>query len=66
MVQILSDKEGKINGINLEYDGNFQSKMYQNTENSFFLKLELNLGVIDNRENIEENIKEFTFINQGS
>ena len=65
MVQILSDKEGKINGINLEYDGNFQSKMYQNTENSFFLKLELNLGVIDNRENIEENIKEFTFINQG-
>jgi hypothetical protein len=51
LIEILINKEGKINGINLEYDGFFKSKMYpKNIEDDLDIGLEMNLGIIDENE----------------
>ena len=67
MVQVLSDKNGTLNGITLEYDGIYQSNMYKsNIEDDLILRLEMALDYIDDKSKIEENIKKFTVINQGN
>ena len=67
LLQVLSDKEGNIHGINLEYDGVFQSKMYpKNLEEILILSLDMNLGIIDDKSKIKENIEKFSFIEQGN
>ena len=67
MIQILSNKNGTLNGIILEYDGVIQSNMYKsNLEDDFILRLEMPLDFIDEKSKIEENIKKFNIINQGN
>ena len=63
LIEILINKEGKINGINLEYDGFFRSKMYpKNIEDDLDIGLEMNLGIIDENE---ENMGKISKMNQG-
>ena len=65
MIQVLSDKNGILNGITLEYDGVYQSNMYKSQlEDDFILRLEMPLDFIDERSKIEENIKKFNIVNQ--
>ena len=56
-VQILTDKEGKIHGINLEYDGVYQSKMYPKTiEDDLVVNLEMNLNYL-NEKSLKNNMR---------
>ena len=65
MIQILCDKFENIHGINLEYDGVYQSKMYpQKIENELFIFLEMTLGIIDER--LVENANKFSLVAQGN
>ena len=51
-IQILTDEEEKINGINLEYDGIYESRMYPKVkEDDLYLSLEVNLKVINKTYN---------------
>ena len=57
MIQILSDKEGNIHGINLEYDGVYISKMYPyNLEDDLMVNLEMKLDYL-NRASLQNNRK---------
>ena len=48
MIQVLSDKEEKIHGINLEYDEAHESKMFPNIlEDELFINLEMNLDILN-------------------
>ena len=50
LVEILSDKKGKIHGINLEYDGVYKSKMYPSKiEDELIVSLEMTLGIVDEK-----------------
>ena len=67
LIQILSDVQGAIHGINLEYDGVFQSKMYpKNLEEILVISLEMKLGIIDDKSKIEENFEKFSIVKQGN
>ena len=67
LIQILSDVQGTIHGINLEYDGVFQSKMYpKNLEEILVISLEMKLGIIDDKSKIEENFEKFSIVKQGN
>ena len=67
LIQILSDVQGNIHGINLEYDGVFQSKMYpKNLEEILVISLEMKLGIIDDNSKIEENYEKFSMVKQGN
>ena len=64
-IQVLCDKSENILGINLEYDGVYQSKMYpQKLENELFIFLEMTLGIID--EKLVESTKKLSLIDQGN
>jgi len=65
MIQVLCDKSENILGINIEYDGVYQSKMYpQKLENQLFIFLEMSLGIID--EKLVESTKKISLIDQGN
>ena len=67
LVEILSDKNNKIHGINIEYDGIFKSKMYPSKiENELVVSLEMNLGIIDEKPIREKKIGKFLGIKQGN
>ena len=67
MIQILSDVDGTIHGINLEYDGVFQSKMYpRNLEEILVISLEMKLGIIDDKSKIEADLEKFSILKQGN
>ena len=56
-VEILSDKKGKIHGINLEYDGVYKSKMYPpKIDDELVVSLEMNLGIVDEKPIKEKKI----------
>ena len=47
-LQIISDNEENIHGINLEYDEVFESKMFpENFEDDLIVRLEVHLNIID-------------------
>ena len=49
-IQVLTDEEEKISGINLEYDGIYESKMYpKNKKDELYLSLEINLNIINDK-----------------
>ena len=51
-IQILTDEEENINGINLEYDGIYESKMYPEIKvDELYLSLEINLKIINDTYN---------------
>ena len=53
-IEVLSDKKGKIHGINLEYDGVYKSKMYPpKIDDELVVSLEMNLE--GNSEKVYEN-----------
>ena len=57
MIQILNDKEGKIHGINLEYDGVYQSQMYpKSIEDDLVVNLEMNLRYL-NEKSMKNNMR---------
>ena len=65
LVEILSDKNGKIHGINLEYDGVFKSKMYPTKiGEELVVSLEMNLGIVDEKPIKEKKIGKFLGIKQ--
>ena len=65
-LQIITDNEENIHGINLEYDQVFESQMYpENFKDDLYVRLEINLNIID-KELIDENINEFSSIKQSN
>ena len=67
MAEILSDKNGKIHGVNLEYDGVFKSKMYPpKIEDELIVSLEMSLGIVDEKPIKEQKIGKFLGIKQGN
>ena len=66
MIQVLSDKEGNIKGINIEYDGIYLSQLcIDNIEKKFEISIEMKLRIID-ENSIEKDMKEFSDFNQGN
>ena len=60
MIQVLSDKEGNIHGINLEYDNAITSKMYPKIcQYELMITLEMNLDILD-KNSLEKNTKIFS------
>ena len=67
LVEILSDKKGKIHGINLEYDGVFKTKMYPvKIEDELIVSLEMSLGIVDEKPITENKIGKFLGMKQGN
>ena len=67
LVEILSDKSGKIHGVNLEYDGVFKSKMYPSKiDDELIVSLEMSLGIVDEKPIKENKIGKFLGIKQGN
>ena len=61
-IQILSDKDRKIHGINLEYDGIYQSEMFpKNLEDELAISLEMELKFLDKKQ-IRESIQVYNGI----
>ena len=55
MIQILSDKKGKIHGLILEYDGEYKSEMYPNSiKDKLIISLEIKLEII--KKNVNEKL----------
>ena len=49
-IQILTDKNNAIQGINMTYDDVFENQMYPpDLENDLNISLEMNLGIVDER-----------------
>ena len=56
-VQVLTDKDGAIRGINIQYDGTVQSIMHpKSIENELKISLEMALNVIDDKSKIPEKL----------
>ena len=67
LIEILSDKEGKIHGINLEYDGVFKSKMYPTKiGDNLLVSLEMNLGIVDEKPMKENLLGKYLGFKQGN
>ena len=67
LIEILSDKNGKIHGINLEYDEVFKSKMYPTRiGDDLLVSLEMNLGIVDEKPIKENLIGKFLGYKQGN
>ena len=65
-LEIISDNQENIHGINLEYDEVYKSEMYPEFfEDDLIVNLEIHLNIID-EELIKENINEFSSIKQGN
>ena len=61
-IKLLSDKDGSIHGLIMEYDEISKVKMYPNKiEQSLLITLEMNLGIIDYIKDKLEGIKEEFF-----
>ena len=67
LVEVLSDKDGKIHGINLEYDGVFKSRMYPSKiGDDLLVSLEMNLGLVDERPLTDDLLEKFEGIREGN
>jgi len=67
LVEVLSDKDGKIHGINLEYDGVFKTKMYPiRIGDNLLVSLEMKLGIVDEKPLEENMLGKFMGIKQGN
>ena len=50
LIEVLTDDEGIIHGLNVQYDGIFSNRMYPTKlEESLNISLEMNLGIIDEK-----------------
>ena len=67
LVEVLSDKNGKIHGINLEYDGVFKTKMYPpKLGDNLLVSLEMNLGIVDEKPLKDNLLGKFLGFKQGN
>ena len=67
LVEVLSDKGGKIHGINLEYDGVFKTKMYPiRIGDNLLVSLEMKLGIVDEKPLEENMLGKFMGIKKGN
>ena len=59
-IEVLTDSEGIIHGLNVEYDGVFKNRMYPSKiEENLSVSLEMNLGIIDEQPIIKGSIGKF-------
>ena len=57
-IKLLTDKDGIIHGLILQYDGIAEVKMYPNKiENNLLISLEMNLGILDEKQIKKSNVK---------
>ena len=50
LIEVLTDNEGIIHGLNVQYDGVFSNRMYPSKlEENLSVSLEMNLGIIDEK-----------------
>ena len=67
LIEVLSDKKGKIHGINLEYDEVFKSKMYPTRiGDDLLVNLEMKLGIVDEKPLKENLVGKFLGYQQGN
>ena len=60
LIEVLSDKAGKIHGINLEYDGVYKSEMYPSKiKDDLIVSLEMKLGIVDEKPIKEKKVGKF-------
>ena len=56
-IKVLSDKDGAIHGLILEYDSINEVKMYPNKiENDLLISLEMKLGIVDEKPILEKEV----------
>ena len=50
LIEVLTDNDGTIHGLNIQYDGVFSNRMYPSKlEENLSVSLEMNLGIIDEK-----------------
>ena len=60
IIEVLTDEDGTIHGLNIEYDGVFKNRMYPSKiEEKLSISLEMNLGIIDEQPIIKGSIGKF-------
>ena len=60
IIEVLTDEDGTIHGLNVEYDGVFKNRMYPSKiEEKLSISLEMNLGIIDEQPIIKGSIGKF-------
>ena len=60
LIEVLTDKEGKIHGLNVKYDEVFNCRMYPlKIEDDLRIALKMNLGLVDESPITEEKIGKF-------
>ena len=65
MIEVLTDNEGIIHGLNVQYDGVFKNRMYPSKiEDQLSVSLEMNLGIIDEMPIIKGSIGKFMGIKE--
>ena len=56
-IKVLSDKDGGIHGLIMEYDGVTTNKLYPNKiENTLNISLEMKLGIVDDKPILEKKV----------
>ena len=65
LIEVLTDKENIIHGLNVQYDGVFKNRMYPSKiEQDLSISLEMNLGIIDEQPIIKGSIGKFMGIKE--
>ena len=60
LIEVLTDNDGTIHGLIVEYDGVFKNRMYPSKiEENLSVSLEMNLGIIDEQPIIKGSIGKF-------
>ena len=60
LIEVLTDNDGTIHGLNIEYDGVLKNRMYPSKiEENLSVSLEMNLGIIDEQPIIKGSIGKF-------
>ena len=60
LIEVLTDIEGVIHGLNIEYDGIFKNRMYPSKlEDKLQVSLEMNLGIVDEKPIIKGSVGKF-------
>ena len=64
-IKILSDKDGAIHGLIMEYDGIAKVKLYPSKlENNLVISLEMKLGIVDDKPILQKKVGKFEGIKE--
>ena len=65
LIEVLTDKDNVIHGLNVQYDGVFKNRMYPSKlEQDLSISLEMNLGIIDEQPIIKGSLGKFMGIKE--